>query len=117
MSAGRRAAARVTPFQRRVYAALRRVPRGRVTTYALLGRMIGCACAQAIGQAVRRNPFAPRVPCHRVIASDLTIGGFGGDVRGARIAAKRRLLAAEGVFFRHGRLADPARVYPARASE
>ena len=65
----------------------------------------------AVGQALRRNPFAPEVPCHRVIASDLTIGGFGGHRQGNAIARKLRMLAAEGVRFRNGRLADPGRVF------
>ena len=62
----------VTPFRQRVYDALCRVPRGRVTTYKLLGEAIGCASSRAIGQALRNNPFAPEVPCHRVIRTDLT---------------------------------------------
>jgi methylated-DNA-[protein]-cysteine S-methyltransferase len=102
----------VTPFQGRVYDALQRVPRGRVTTYALLAAAAGCGSARAVGQALRRNPFAPRVPCHRVIASDLTPGGFAGRVAGRQLARKLRLLKAEGVRFgADGRLADPSRVH------
>lgn len=101
---------RVTDFQKRVYDSIRSVPKGRVTTYALLGRAIGCRSPRAVGQALRRNPFAPEVPCHRAIASDLTPGGFNGARRGTEISRKLRLLAAEGVKFRDGRLADPSRV-------
>ena len=102
----------VTPFQQRVYTALRRVPAGRVTTYGLLARHLGCRSAQAVGQALRRNPFAPEVPCHRVIAADLHLGGFCGARTGAQIRRKRALLATEGVAFdANGRLADPARVF------
>lgn len=91
------------------------IPRGQVTTYALLGKAIDCRSPRAVGQALRRNPFAPQVPCHRVIASDLTPGGFngarGGTARGGtEIKRKLRLLAAEGVEFRDGRLADPSRI-------
>ena len=101
-----------TPFQQRVYDALRLVPRGRVTTYGLLARHLGCASAQAVGQALRRNPFAPIVPCHRVIASNLTLGGFCGQREGAELRRKTRLLAKEGVRFdaATGRLAEPARL-------
>jgi methylated-DNA-[protein]-cysteine S-methyltransferase len=102
----------VTRFQRRVYQALREVPRGRVTTYALLARRVGCGSARAVGQALRRNPFAPAVPCHRVIASDLKIGGFQGERGGTAVAKKMQLLAAEGVKFRNGRLEDPGRLHP-----
>lgn len=88
---------RVTPFRRRVYEALLEVPRGRVTTYALLARRIGCGSAQAVGGALRENPFAPEVPCHRVVASDLTLGGFCGCREGEPLRRKRALLEAEGV--------------------
>ncbi len=98
----------VTTFQRRVYDALCRVPRGRVTTYRLLAAAIGCRSSRAVGQALKRNPDAPRIPCHRVIASDLTLGGFMGRTRGPALRRKQALLAAEGVRFRDGRLADPA---------
>ena len=102
---------RLSPFQRRVYDALRRIPRGRVTTYGLLARQVGCGSAQAVGQALRRNPFAPEVPCHRVIATDLRIGGFRGHLTGSDISRKRAILATEGVFFRaDGRLAEPERM-------
>jgi len=96
----------VTDFQRRVYDALCNVPRGQVTTYGLLARYIGCGSARAVGQALRRNPFAPRVPCHRVIASDLSPGGFAGQRAGAELARKCRLLADEGVAFADGKLRD-----------
>jgi methylated-DNA-[protein]-cysteine S-methyltransferase len=100
-----------TPFEQRVYAAARRVPRGRVTTYGRLAAFLGCGSSRAVGQALKRNPYAPDVPCHRVIASDLTLGGFRGTTASRDRAAKQRLLATEGVRFRNGRLADPARVY------
>jgi methylated-DNA-[protein]-cysteine S-methyltransferase len=98
-----------SPFAAKVYAALQKVPPGRVITYAALGRRIGCPSPRAIGQALRTNPFAPQVPCHRVIASDLTIGGFQGEKSGPALAEKLRLLTAEGVVFKNGRLADPTR--------
>lgn len=97
----------VSPFAARVYAALRRVPRGRVITYAALAQRIGCRSPRAVGQALRANPFAPEVPCHRVIASDLTPGGFFGRRQGPELTRKLRLLAAEGVHFQNNHLADP----------
>jgi methylated-DNA-[protein]-cysteine S-methyltransferase len=98
-----------TPFAAKVYAALREIPPGRVITYAALARRIGCPSPRAIGQALRINPFAPQVPCHRVIASDLTPGGFQGHRTGPALAKKLRLLAAEGVRFRNNHLTDPTR--------
>lgn len=95
--------ARTTPFQERVYAELRKVPRGTVTTYGALARQLGTS-PRAVGQALRRNPFAPRVPCHRVVASDGSIGGFAGAREGASIRKKERLLKAEGVRIEKGRV-------------
>ena len=102
----------LTPFQLRVYAALLQVPRGRVTTYRILADAVGCGSCRAVGQALRRNPFAPVVPCHRVIASDGTLGGFNGQRAGRELARKRALLEVEGVEFgQRGRLAEPGRIW------
>lgn len=85
----------ITDFQRKVYLALLDVPRGSTISYRELGERIGCHSAQAIGQALKRNPFAPDVPCHRVIRSDGTIGGFYGKTEGKMIERKRKLLEEE----------------------
>lgn len=100
----------VSPFATKVYTALRQVPAGRVTTYAALARRINCRSPRAVGQALRANPFAPGVPCHRVIASDLTAGGFQGKINGSALAKKVHLLRSEGVTFTNGRLSEPARL-------
>lgn len=89
----------VTVFQKKVYMALLEIPRGKVTTYKVLGEHIGCRSAQAIGQALKRNPFAPEVPCHRVIKSNFNIGGYVGQVGGEEVQRKRSLLKDEGVNF------------------
>ena len=86
---------KITEFQRRVYIELINVPRGATITYGELARRIGCRSAQAVGQALRRNPFAPYVPCHRVIASNGSIGGFHGQIEGEMIEKKRQLLETE----------------------
>ena len=100
-----------TAFEERVYDAARLIPRGFVSTYAVLGRIIGCRSAQAIGQALSRNPYAPEVPCHRVIRTDLTLGGFSSQMDGPEVTRKARLLAAEGVVFVDRKLADSARLW------
>ena len=86
---------KITPFQRRVYLALLDVPSGTTITYGELAKRIGCRSAQAIGQALRRNPFAPDVPCHRVVAADGSLGGYNGERYGEQIEYKRRLLEVE----------------------
>lgn len=102
---------KVTDFQKRVYDAVSRIPRGSVSTYRLVAEGIGCGSPRAVGQALKVNPFAPKVPCHRVIASDLRIGGFQGKTGGAAIQRKLALLAKEGVPFAKGRLAAAGKVF------
>ena len=68
----------LTPFRRRLYTSLLSVPRGQYTNYAALAAHLG-SVARAVGNGMRNNPFAPDVPCHRVLARDRSIGGFGGD--------------------------------------
>lgn len=85
----------ITDFQRRIYLELLNVPCGQTISYGELARRIGCRSAQAIGQALKRNPFAPDVPCHRVIASDGTLCGFHGQREGEMLERKRALLQAE----------------------
>ncbi|MBP7822787.1 MGMT family protein [Candidatus Gracilibacteria bacterium] len=97
----------VTLFQQKVYDALLLIPRGKVSTYKLLGNFIGCKSSQAIGQALTRNPHAPKVPCHRVIKTDGTIGGYAFGV-----SEKQRILAGEGVYFdTKNKLIDPNNLY------
>jgi methylated-DNA-[protein]-cysteine S-methyltransferase len=62
------ASTNVTAFQERVYTLLKQIPSGRVTTYAAMARALGSS-PRAVGGALRVNPFAPEVPCHRCIAS------------------------------------------------
>ena len=90
---------RITPFQKSVYTALCCVPVGSVTTYRHLAQSIHCGSSQAVGQALRRNPYAPVIPCHRVVASDRTLGGFQGQKAGSNVDRKRQLLMSEGVRF------------------
>ena len=83
---------RGTPFQQQVWSELRRVPFGRTISYAELARRAGWpGAARACGSANGANPAPLFVPCHRTIASDGTLGGFGGG-----LPLKRRLLQLEG---------------------
>lgn len=90
----------LTPYRKRLYAALLSVPRGRFTTYAALSTFLDSS-ARAVGNGMRNNPFAPDVPCHRVLASDGSIGGFGGSwgSEGKNASKKIALLREEGVTF------------------
>ena len=86
---------RITAFQRKVYLALLEVDRGETITYKELAERIQCKSAQAVGQALKRNPFAPDVPCHRVVSSNGSIGGYFGRREGPMIELKKRLLEEE----------------------
>ena len=90
----------LTAWDRLVLDGVRRVPWGELTSYGRLAREIGRpGAARAVGAAVGRNPIGLIVPCHRVIAGDGSIGGYGGSWMGDRdalLAIKRRLLALEG---------------------
>lgn len=84
---------RGTPFQRDVWRALQDIPLGEVISYADLAREVGRPGAfRAVGSANGRNPIAIVVPCHRVVAADRSLGGYGGG-----LARKRWLLDHEGV--------------------
>ena len=85
----------ITEFQKKVFLELLKVPAGQTISYGELARRIGCRCPQAVGQALRKNPFAPDVPCHRVIRSDGKIGGYFGKTDGDMIERKRKLLESE----------------------
>lgn len=89
----------VTPFQKKVLEALCEVPEGKVTTYKYLAQHVNCGSQQAVGQALRRNPYAPVVACHRVVAHSRQLGGFGGARDGVKLEKKRKLLEEEGVCF------------------
>ncbi len=94
-----------TKFESRVFEATCEIPVGKVSTYLDIARHVGCGSSQAIGQALKRNPFAPEVPCHRVVKTDLSLGGFYGETEGPFLTEKRRLLLDEGVnFFENGRV-------------
>jgi O-6-methylguanine DNA methyltransferase len=81
-----------TPFQRKVWQALRRIERGHVKSYAAIANAIGSPRGmRAVGGANHRNPIAIVVPCHRVIAADMSLGGYGGGLE-----IKRFLLGLEG---------------------
>lgn len=85
-----------TPFQRRVWEAVSHIPFGQTRSYGWVAIQAGSPKgARAVGQAMRRNPVPLIVPCHRVIASDGSLGGFTGG-----LAMKKRLLENEDFDFK-----------------
>ena len=84
-----------TEFQLKVWAYLRKIPRGSVRTYAQVAKDIGKPLAiRAVANAIGKNPYAPKIPCHRVIRSDGTLGGYSGK---GGLKTKRFLLKKEGI--------------------
>ena len=88
-------AARGSAFQRRVWDLLCAIPRGQVLRYGDAARLLGSA-PRAVGGACRANPFAPLIPCHRIVGAG-GLGGFAGSRADAALALKRWLLRHEGV--------------------
>jgi methylated-DNA-[protein]-cysteine S-methyltransferase len=100
----------LTPYRRRVYRTLLSVPPGRWTTYSAMATYLGSS-ARAVGNAMRSNPFAPEVPCHRVLAADGSLGGYKGEWKvdghkagGGFCEEKRLRLEEEGVTFLDGKV-------------
>ena len=84
-----------TKFQLKVWNYLKKIPRGKVKTYSEVAKSIGKPLAvRAVANAIGKNPLAPQIPCHRVIRSDGSLGGYSGK---GGIKTKRLLLKKEGV--------------------
>ena len=80
-------------FYQKVWLECANIPKGETRTYGELAKKIGRpGAARAVGSALAKNPFAPEIPCHRVVRSD---GGLGGYSAPGGIAAKRRILLKE----------------------
>jgi len=93
-------------FDETVWKLMESIPKGKVTTYGLIAKKLRTRAYRAVGNACRRNPYAPRVPCHRVVRSDGTIGGFGGKTKGKTIERKIRLLKQENVKIENGKIVN-----------
>jgi len=84
-----------SPFYQAVWNACADIPKGEVRTYGWIAKRIGKPnAARAVGMALGKNPFAPTVPCHRVVGADGRLTGYSGA---GGVAQKRRMLKAEGV--------------------
>ena len=93
-------------FNEKVYSLLRKVPKGKVTTYKFLAEKLGTKAYRAVGQAMRCNPYAPNVPCHRVVKSDGSIGGFMGKTNknSKEVKKKIKMLEMEGVKVKNNKV-------------
>ena len=112
----------VTTFEKRVYDLCKKVPKGKVTTYKILAEKLGTKAYRAVGQALRCNPFGAWgrvggksfrrkrciVPCHRVIKSDGSIGGFSGSInpKSKEVKRKIRILKKEGIIIKNNEVVN-----------
>jgi len=77
---------------------LKKIPKGKVKTYTDVAKAIGKPLAvRAVANAIGKNPYPPKIPCHRVIRSDGSLGGYSGK---GGIQKKRHLLKSEKVFIK-----------------
>ena len=84
-----------TAFQIKVWSYLEKIPLGSVKTYSQVAKAIGEPLAvRAVANAIGKNPLAPTIPCHRVIRSDGSLGGYSGK---GGINTKKLLLKSEGI--------------------
>lgn len=91
-----------TLFSKRVWLAMLRIPKGKVATYQTIASLAGSPRAsRAVGNACNANPFAPHVPCHRVVSSNGTLGGYAHGP-----AKKIALLKREGIVVRGNTIID-----------
>jgi len=86
-------------FNERCYVLLRKVPKGRVTTYRALAHALNSKAYRAVGNAMNKNPHTPRVPCHRVVKSSGFVGGFAHGTKN-----KIKMLRKEGIEILNGKI-------------
>jgi methylated-DNA-[protein]-cysteine S-methyltransferase len=92
-------------FTNQCYELLKKIPKGRVTTYKIIAEKLGKKCYRLIGQIMAKNPNAPKVPCHRVVKSDGQIGGYMGSLK-SKTNKKIELLKQENVAVDNNKIVD-----------
>jgi len=83
----------ITEFQKKVYDIIKKIPKGRTMSYKEIAEKLNTS-PRAVGQALKRNPFPIKIPCHRVINSDNSLGGYKGKKHSI---LKQKLLKKEGI--------------------
>ena len=85
-----------TKFQVKTWVFLKKIPKGTVTTYSEIAKAIGKPLAvRAVANAIAKNPYPIQIPCHRVIRSDGSLGGYSGE---GGVKKKKNLLKKEGII-------------------
>jgi len=86
-------------FNEKCYSILRKVPKGKVTTYKEIAGVLHSKVYRAVGNAMNKNPYAPKVPCHRVVNSNGSVGGFASGTKN-----KIKMLRKEGIEINNGKI-------------
>ena len=93
-------------FSEKVYKVISRIPRGKISTYKEVAKVLNCKAYRAVGNALNKNPYAPRAPCHRIINSNGRVGGFASGVK-----AKIKILEKEGIIIKNNKIDLPRYFY------
>lgn len=88
-------------FYSRIYEKLKKVPKGKVITYKMLANSIGSRAYRAVGQAMNKNPYAPKIPCHRVVNSQGHLHGYAHGLK-----KKKELLEKEGIKIKNNKVVN-----------
>jgi len=86
-------------FSEKCYKLLKKVPKGKITTYKEIANSLGTKAYQAVGNAMNKNPYAPKVACHRVVKSNGEVGGFASGTKN-----KIKILKKEGILIKRGKV-------------
>lgn len=94
----------MTPFQEKVLLLVKKIPKGKVSTYGEIARILKTS-PRAVGNALHKNPHPIKIPCHRVVKADGSLGGYAGGIR-----KKAELLGEEGIEVRKNKINNFAQV-------
>ena len=90
-------------FDQKVLELTKKIPKGRVTTYKAIANKLGTKAYRAVGNALKKNPYSPKAPCHRVVNSDGNVGGYKG-IKNSK--EKIKLLRKENIGIKKNKIAD-----------
>lgn len=93
-------------FNEKVYKLCKRIPKGKISTYKEIANALNTKAYRAVGNALNKNPYAPEVPCHRVIGSNGDLVGFASGLKN-----KSKLLKKEGINIKNNKVLDFEKVF------
>ena len=88
-------------FNQKIWNVCRKIPKGRIATYKAIAIKLKTKAYRAVGNALNKNPYSPKVPCHRVVRSNGEVGGFAKGVK-----EKIKMLEKEGIAIKNGKIVD-----------